>query len=459
MSPVTRTLIRLWPGLVLALLLTVALLGASGCGDSASQAEVVVSPPSTSSEATGTADASLTPLERGRLRREVLAEARAALDAWRTADMDAMKKYFSPDLVKKVQELEATDQAQGKRHVRAHEELFLDVIEMNQDGSQASVEYRFNDNSYDVNLAGARLSEPTGEEGTFQMTWQQTDGELAAPPGDRRDRRPEVAGGWTGESWQEQQVARIAADNEASAERPQRDWAAALRKLALALTVVVVFAFLLSLTVNGLWSMARESSAVGVEGEESAEALGIELDKPAIDMVPKNVLTYETLGRQAIPGQGDRAAEAIYVTLNMNFEAMVSINVYARVEGFGSRAAAEGRVREMMFPYTSKSADRQLETGSIVKTGYQTGEGAYAMAWANGPYAVLVKGAFATAIPVEKRDFLETQTLPVAEAVDQFQRTGRSYGNSGRPAQAGAAEATGSVLPEVEGATPPDTGQ
>jgi hypothetical protein len=113
----------------------------------------------------------------------------------------------------------------------------------------------------------------------------------------------------------------------------------------------------------------------------------------------------------------------------------------------------------MMFPYTSKTANRQLETGSIVRSGYRPDEGAYAIARANGPYAVLVKGAFAAAIPVEKRDFLQAQTLPVAEAVDQFQRTGRSYGNSGRPGVGGTKEATGSVLPSVEGAPSPGTEQ
>jgi hypothetical protein len=119
-------------------------------------------------------DDALTPLERGALRREVLDEARAALSAWIDGDTEALKKHFADDLVEDFVAAQTSLDAEGKKRVRDHEQVFLDMTDLNQTGTQAIVEYRFNDGSYVADASGKRLTDPTGDEETVQLTWEKS---------------------------------------------------------------------------------------------------------------------------------------------------------------------------------------------------------------------------------------------------------------------------------------------
>jgi hypothetical protein len=157
----------------LVALLGVLLLsgGLAGCGDSASQTQVEVTP---SAVQTGE-NKQITPLERGALRREILGLCETALAAWLSGDVDVLKDHCAEDVVNGFVAAQDRFEAEGKTHVREHERVFLDMTDLNLSGTQAMIEYRFKDGSYFTNGSGQRLSEPTGEEELVQLTWEKTD--------------------------------------------------------------------------------------------------------------------------------------------------------------------------------------------------------------------------------------------------------------------------------------------
>jgi hypothetical protein len=154
--------------LVLALLLAGSL---AGCGPGPRQT-TVVSNGQASSDATDT----LTPLQRGEVRREVLEVARRALDAWRDNDLEVMRELYADQQYEHFASLDETYRAEGKTRVRDHETLFFDVIELNSTGTEASVNYRFKDNSYFTSTDGTRLTQPAGDEAEMRFGLVQFEG-------------------------------------------------------------------------------------------------------------------------------------------------------------------------------------------------------------------------------------------------------------------------------------------
>jgi hypothetical protein len=148
----------------------------TGCGgqSDASQAQVIVtssSVPTPSEEATRT----LTPLERGKVRREALAVAEAGLAAWLADDLAAMEEYFTEDNVDYFRGLHDQYAAEGKVRVREHSATALDITGLSEDGTEATADYYLTDDSYFADAQGRALTEPTHADATFSFTLVRTD--------------------------------------------------------------------------------------------------------------------------------------------------------------------------------------------------------------------------------------------------------------------------------------------
>lgn len=141
------------------------MLALTGCGDSdASQVQVV-----TSVSDANTGD--LTPLEKGTVRREVLAVAQKGIDAWLTGDPDTMASYFPQEWVDYYRKLNTTYSEEGRTRVRKHNKVtLLDVTELRPDGGEAIVTYDFTDISYFADKNGTQLSKPSNKATEFQLT-------------------------------------------------------------------------------------------------------------------------------------------------------------------------------------------------------------------------------------------------------------------------------------------------
>lgn len=224
------------------------------------------------------------------------------------------------------------------------------------------------------------------------------------------------------------------------AAKPKRsDRAPVERQILAAVAVLAVLALCAAFALNWFLSPAGAPEQVAVELGMPVKYQPdvLHLDQPAVELLPQQILAYETITRQPIPGQGDQAAEAIYVTLNMDLTAQRPTNVYARVEGFADEGEAARRLDDMMAPYPTKAANGLASGVTVTRTGYALDEGAYAQGWTYGQYAVFVKTSFIDfVIPAQKRQILATQSQIVVDAIDLFQRTGA------QGIQAGAAEAT-----------------
>jgi hypothetical protein len=99
----------------------------------------------------------ITPLERGQLRTALLQDVRAAIDAWKASDPETMRDYFAEDVVDKFEKTWDGYATDGRRIEHVHKTEFLDVIDLNADATQALVTYRYDDDSYLVDIdSGAK---------------------------------------------------------------------------------------------------------------------------------------------------------------------------------------------------------------------------------------------------------------------------------------------------------------
>jgi hypothetical protein len=195
------------------------------------------------------------------------------------------------------------------------------------------------------------------------------------------------------------------------------------RVLALLAFLLVVLAVL----VNWMWGpeAGGEDTLSAPDGAEAGTSVSpVDLDKPPLDLLPDRIIGYETITRQDVPGSDQTVAEAIYATLSMDIEIQRPITVYVRVEGYADASTAAARKTEVMSAYTTNPASMQLGGAAIADTGYTADEGSFMVAWSTGQHLVLVKAMFREQIPADRRDFLERQARPVAEAIEKFQRTG-----------------------------------
>lgn len=113
----------------------------------------------------------LTPLERGKVRREVLDAARAWQETWLAGDLDAMSRYAGDEVLTSFRDAWDPYEARGHRVEHEHEIVYLDVVDMNTAGTQALVTYRYDDTSYVVDSAGRTVETlPPFDDKEIQLT-------------------------------------------------------------------------------------------------------------------------------------------------------------------------------------------------------------------------------------------------------------------------------------------------
>ncbi|MDP2181282.1 MAG: hypothetical protein Q8K99_01765 [Actinomycetota bacterium] len=144
--------------LVLVGLLAGVALSTTACRSDSRQTTVLEQTPSTEDTST------ITPIERGEIRRDALRATQAGIDVWLRDDIDGMREYFADDQYDYFKKQDDSYRTDGKKRVRAHEDASMDVMEMTPDGREVSIKYRFIDRSYFQAADGSRLSEPTGKD-------------------------------------------------------------------------------------------------------------------------------------------------------------------------------------------------------------------------------------------------------------------------------------------------------
>jgi hypothetical protein len=228
------------------------------------------------------------------------------------------------------------------------------------------------------------------------------------------------------------------------------------KRVLTVLLSVMFLAVLAALVVN--WRTAPPLLAL-TQGQQVAIATSYRPGLPAaskkpLTQLPTEILAYETIAHQNVPGQADRAAEAVYLTLNVNLEMQISTNVYARVEAFGSSAEAKVKQAQTMRDYSVEATTSIVNRVRPAMSGFSKDQSAYAVTWVNGEYLTFVKTTYRDQPPAQKRDvFLRSLAGPVIAAVESFQRTGK------QGIELGAELATASPKPATPGtgttSTPP----
>lgn len=146
------------------------LLLSSGCAPDPYQTTVrKVTPGSETTSA-------ITPIERGKLRREALEAVRQGVDAWLADDLEAMKRYFSDEQVAYYQRLREESERVGRFRIRKHRDVKMDVVEMSEDGTEVSVTYAFVNDSYWADRSGRVLEKPTHKQSQIQIGAKKIDG-------------------------------------------------------------------------------------------------------------------------------------------------------------------------------------------------------------------------------------------------------------------------------------------
>ncbi len=134
---------------VAAITITASLTGLAGCSQDPSQTSVV-------SGDAAAVKTELTPLQRGEVRTSALRTAKPAVASWEAMDPAAMAKTWTPRWVNYYKKLYADYAAQGKKRVRDFKVQSIDVVDMNQDGSQVLVDVWGYDRGYLVDSSGTK---------------------------------------------------------------------------------------------------------------------------------------------------------------------------------------------------------------------------------------------------------------------------------------------------------------
>jgi predicted lipid-binding transport protein (Tim44 family) len=155
---------------LLAGTLALTMIALVGC-DTGDSTTIVLDATEDADETTGT----LTPLERGQVRRQALRDIEAAVEAWVSGDRESMADHFSDEMLARFTDQwdELAEQGHSIRHV--HEVMVLDVTEMNATGTQVLAKYKFLDESVVVDESGRTIEGPVNAEADAQLTAERAD--------------------------------------------------------------------------------------------------------------------------------------------------------------------------------------------------------------------------------------------------------------------------------------------
>ncbi len=142
-------------------LLATTVVGLGGCARGTVESQVVRDQQPAEEE-------SLTPQERGQVRREALDVARTAWAAFEANDTDAMRSVCATDLVDGFVTLYEEYEAEGRSRVRSYDVTFFDVTSMTPSADRITATVRFIDGSYYIEADGTR-TEPAGAERSAEL--------------------------------------------------------------------------------------------------------------------------------------------------------------------------------------------------------------------------------------------------------------------------------------------------
>jgi len=142
----------------------------SGCASTTRQTEVVEEKPVAAEDTTAT----LTPLERGKVRRDILRAAKPAMAAFLADDEAGFKKYWDEAYVDLFADKRADYAKKGIERVRKHDVKMMDVVDMNEAGTEALVQYRFVEQSYFKDSSGKAAAPASNKETEIQLTMVKT---------------------------------------------------------------------------------------------------------------------------------------------------------------------------------------------------------------------------------------------------------------------------------------------
>ena len=142
-------------------------------------------------------------------------------------------------------------------------------------------------------------------------------------------------------------------------------------------------------------------------------------------MLPDNILGFEAIAVQPVPGQALTAAEGVYQTTDMKLDMQIATGEYVRVEGFATPELATKRAAAIVAQYPADQHQVLVNKTTPARVGFSADRGTWATVWPSGQYVVYVKAFFKDHIPVDKKHFLDNPGAVLASAVELYQRTGK----------------------------------
>jgi hypothetical protein len=185
---------------------------------------------------------------------------------------------------------------------------------------------------------------------------------------------------------------------------------------------IALAAIILAIALNWFFAPAANDPLPGRVGEEPIPEPGeVVVSESVVDFLPERVLSYETITRQAVPGQEMQSAEAVYNSLNMDLVNARPQNSYSRVERTAGSAEAERRASEMLAPYSLDQKTILAGQDTPAREGWAPDESAWTVVWTRGDIVYLVKTSYLDTPPVQRtRELLLNNGTPVVDAVADY---------------------------------------
>lgn len=203
---------------------------------------------------------------------------------------------------------------------------------------------------------------------------------------------------------------------------PERPLSRALWAMA---TLLLIAGVALALLPEG-FSLTQGAGLFTETVDPRALAYLDDLERQPIDSLPDNVMEYEVIALQAVPGV-PQAAEAVYVPGDMKVSLATPIRLYANVEAFPTAAQAQGRASEILREHPASRRTELLGGVTPAEIGMTDTQSAWIAVWTRGQFCVYLKAFYDRPVPADgsAKEILDTHGLYVAHVVETFQRTGQ----------------------------------
>lgn len=169
---------------------------------------------------------------------------------------------------------------------------------------------------------------------------------------------------------------------------------------------------------RGAWRAARPErvrEATGVEGLPGIKD-GAAARKSLYEVLPKTISGFRTAARHDIPGFEGVSAEAIYTPNTGDTSLRTPLNCYVGLWRIGETDTPENRVAALLRQYPVPAEPASSAPPGVIAAGTPDGR-AYAMAWSQGGFAIVVDSRFTVAVPQDRDGLLEAHGQAVADSI------------------------------------------